>query len=183
MVISEFVSRIAGVLRFQLSTILRRNSIKYVGFKQYLGKGSHFRVSEKGKIQIGRALYLSDRSSIGAHKEGVIVIGNNNFFNSNVNMIGYKSITVGDNNLFAQNVVIVDHNHNFDSLEKPICEQGYKCKSLEIGSDCWICANTVICAGAYIGDHIVVAANSVVNGRLEKPGIYGGIPAKLIKER
>jgi len=175
--------RIIGLLRFQVSVFFRKNRIRYIGFKQYLGKGSHFRISEKGKIYIGRSIYLSDRGSIGAHIEGKIEIGDNNFFNSNVNVVSYKSVKIGDNNLFAQNIVIVDHNHNYDSLEKLICKQGYKCESVEIGSDCWICANTVICAGAYIGDHIVVAANSVVNSRLEKPGLYGGIPAKLIKER
>ena len=163
MTIRDLVPRIDGVVRFQISTIFRRSQIKYIGLKQYLGRESHLRITDKGQIHIGRAIYLSDRSSIGAYIEG--------------------KVEIGDNNLFAPNVVIVDHNHNYDSLSKLICKQGYKCKSVEIGSDCWICANTVICAGAYIGDHIVVAANSVVNGRLEKPGVYGGAPAKLIRER
>lgn len=183
MTIRDLVPRIAGVIRFQISTIFRRSQIKYIGLKQYLGRESHLRITDKGQIHIGRAIYLSDRSSIGAYIEGKVEIGDNNFFNSNVNIVCYNSIKIGDNNLFAPNVVIVDHNHNYDSLSKLICKQGYKCKSVEIGSDCWICANTVICAGAYIGDHIVVAANSVVNGRLEKPGVYGGAPAKLIRER
>ena len=34
-----------------------------------------------------------------------------------------------------------------------------------------------------IGDHIIVAANSVVTGGLEKPGVYAGSPARMIKER
>lgn len=183
MTIEKFISQIFGVIRFHLFIALRRKRIGYIGVKQYLGRGSHLQISERGKIQIGRSIYISDRSSIGAYIEGEVKIGNNNFLNSNVNIVCYKSIKIGDNNLFAQNVVIIDHNHNFDSLSEPICKQGYKCKAIEIGSDCWICANTVVCAGAYIGDHIVVAANSVVNGRLEKPGLYGGIPAKLIRER
>lgn len=181
--IENLVLRIVGVLRFQLFTMLKKNRIKYIGLKQHLGKDAHLRIFEKGKIQIGKAVYLSDRSSLEVRMEGQIEIGDNNFFNSNNNIVCFKSIKIGNNNLFAQNVVIVDHNHNFDSLEKLICKQGYKCESVEIGSDCWICANTVICAGSYIGDHIVVAANSVVNSRLEKPGVYGGTPAKLIRER
>lgn len=183
MTIRAYVIRIPGILRFHCSGMLRRKRFRYIGFKHYLGRGAHVRISERGRIQIGRAFYLSDRGSIGAHLDGIIEIGDNNFFNSNVNVVCYKHLKIGDNNLFAPNVVIVDHNHNFDSLEKPICKQGYKCKAVEIGSDCWICANTVICAGSYIGDHIVVAANSVVNSRLEKPGVYGGSPARLIKER
>lgn len=41
----------------------------------------------------------------------------------------------------------------------------------------------MITPGSYIGSHIVVASNAVVTGRLEIPGVYAGIPAKLIKRR
>ena len=68
-------------------------------------------------------------------------------------------------------------------MELPICRQGYRLNPVSIGSDCWICANVVICPGAIIGDHIVIAANSVVRGGLTEAGLYAGAPAKLVKRR
>lgn len=183
MEMSKIIGRLFGLIRFHLSAIIRRKSIHYLGIKQYLGKGAHLLVSEKGKITVGRSLYVSEKSNIGAHLSGILEIGNNNFFNTNTTVTCLEKITIGNDNLFAQNVVVVDHNHNYDSLNLPICRQGYKFKPVTIGSDCWICANVVICPGATIGDHIIVAANSVVSGTLEKPGVYAGAPAKLIKKR
>lgn len=183
MTISEIVMRCIGALRIYINVIFKKRRIHISGIKQYMGKNAHLRISHKGMIDIGKALYLSERSSLGAHDNGVLKIGDNNYFSSNINVVCYLSIKIGDNNLFAQNVIILDHHHNYDSMETPICKQGFKYKPIEIGSDCWICANTVICPGTYIGNHIVVSANSVVKGRLEKPGVYAGSPAKLIKER
>lgn len=179
----EIILRLLGVLRFYFRILIKKNRIHVSGLKQYMGRNAHLRITQNGKINIGKSLYLSERSSLGAHYNGILEIGNNNYISSNVNIVSYLSIKIGDNNLFAQNIVIVDQNHNYDSIEIPICKQGFKCKPIEIGSDCWVCANIVICPGTFIGDHIIIAANSVVKGRLEKPGVYAGSPAQLIKER
>jgi acetyltransferase-like isoleucine patch superfamily enzyme len=52
-----------------------------------------------------------------------------------------------------------------------------------IGNDVWIGRGCLIQPGTVIEDGVVVAANSVVRGTLKSNGIYGGIPAKLIKYR
>lgn len=177
------IDKILGVIRFHIGQMLKHHSVSYKGLKQYRGKNSRIITSKKGTISIEKKLYLSTNSSIEAYNGGKIIIGSNNFFNSNNHIVSFEKIQIGNNNLFAQNVVIVDHSHCYDDIEIPICKQGYKCKPVNIGSDCWICANVVICPGTEIGDHIVVAANSVVKGVLIQPGVYAGCPAKLIKKR
>lgn len=52
-----------------------------------------------------------------------------------------------------------------------------------IGNDVWIGCNVVIKSGVTIGDGAVIAAGAVVSGDLEPYGVYGGVPAKLIKYR
>lgn len=183
MELSKIITRAHGLLHFHFTVMTKRQSIRYKGLKHYLGRYAKITTSDTGKIVIGQAIYISDRSDISAHLNGKLEIGNNNFFNTNTTVMCLDEITIGSNNLFAQNVVIVDHNHNYDSMELPICRQGYRLNPVFIGSDCWICANVVICPGAVIGDHIVIAANSVVRGRLTEPGLYAGAPAKLVKRR
>lgn len=161
--IIKFIKKLRGVVKGNLTIKCHLTSISSNGIKQYLGKHSYLRTESKGRIAIGHSLYVSERCIVGAYNGGILHIG--------------------DNNLFGPNVVIVDHNHKYDDCDRLICRQGFETKSVSIGSDCWICANVVITPGSYIGSHIVVASNAVVTGRLEIPGVYAGIPAKLIKRR
>ena len=66
-------------------------------------------------------------------------------------------------------------------------ENKYADKSLGleviIGNDVWIGADVTILAGSIIGDGVIVASGAVVSGCLEPFGIYGGVPAKLIRYR
>lgn len=52
-----------------------------------------------------------------------------------------------------------------------------------VGSDVWICDNSLIIAGVTIGDGAVVAAGSVVTKDVPPYAIVGGNPAKVIRYR
>ena len=66
----------------------------------------------------------------------------------------------------------------------PIRHQGVVRKGIKIGSNCWIGAKSTILDGVVLGDGCIVAAGAVlIEGRYEHNGIYGGVPAKLIKYR
>ena len=52
-----------------------------------------------------------------------------------------------------------------------------------IGNDVWIGYESVILPGVHIGDGAVIAAKSVVVGDVPPYAIFGGNPAKLIKQR
>ncbi|MCX6132015.1 MAG: DapH/DapD/GlmU-related protein [Proteobacteria bacterium] len=56
-------------------------------------------------------------------------------------------------------------------------------KRTTIGNDVWIGANVVILDGIDIGMGAIVAAGSIVTKDIEAFGIYGGIPAKFIRQR
>jgi acetyltransferase-like isoleucine patch superfamily enzyme len=52
-----------------------------------------------------------------------------------------------------------------------------------IGSDVWIGSHVTIMSGISVGHGAVIAAGAVVTRDLEPYGIYGGVPAKLLKYR
>ena len=52
-----------------------------------------------------------------------------------------------------------------------------------IGDGVWIGANAFINPGIRIGSNTVIGANSVVTKNLEANSIYGGVPAKLIRQK
>ncbi len=174
------IEKIFGFFKYNFLRILNFRKIYTKGLKGYLGTGSKMIVKNKSKIYLGDKIWISDYCALVSTGRG-LNIGDNCYFNSNVRIISMDQIEIGNNCLFGPNVVIVDHNHKHDDLKKLICNQGYEHKKVEIGSDCWICANVVITPGSRIGDRIVVAANSVVIGNLTISGTYAGAPAKLIK--
>ena len=154
--------------------------LKLSGYKYYLGKNVKINTENGGKCYLGKKTWLSDNTYFSANG-GDIVLGYNNFFNSNCKLVAKAGITVGDNNLFGPNVVAFDNDHNYENLEMLICKQGYTVAKIEIGSDIWIGANVTICKGVRICDHVVVGANSVVTKSITEPGVYAGVPARKIK--
>lgn len=96
----------------------------------------------------------------------------------------YPNVSIGDFTLLANNVNIIGGDHKYTTPEVPIIFNGRDTfKVTHIGKDCWIGANSIIMTGVKIGNGCIVAAGSVVTKDLEPYGIYGGIPARKIKDR
>ena len=52
-----------------------------------------------------------------------------------------------------------------------------------VGNDVWIGRNSVILPGVHIGDGAIIAAQSVVSRDVPPYTVYGGNPARFLKER
>src|SRR5215218_3048534 len=79
-------------------------------------------------------------------------------------------------------VMIHTANHRFDR-DRPILDQGWEKRPVEIGADCWIGMGVCILPGARLGDGCVVGAGSVVAGELGPNCVAVGNPARAIKSR
>lgn len=168
---------IAFILYRLIAINLPRSSTPYVGhlFKQIRGFLTRFlfkKMGENVNIENGA------RFGYGAKIE----IGNNSG-------IGVKALIppdtiIGDNVMMGPECIIYASNHKFTATDKPIIEQGYfPAKQTIIADDVWIGGRVIILPGKKIGQGVIIAAGSVVTKDLEEFGIYGGNPAKLIKNR
>ncbi|GET24466.1 hypothetical protein NT017_07950 [Prolixibacter sp. NT017] len=101
---------------------------------------------------------------------------------------------IGDNVIFANHVSLVGrYDHHYQQIGKPtrlasqIREKDYNWKGLYqktiIEDDVWIGLGTIILSGVTIGKGSIVAAGSVVTKDVAPYSIYGGNPAKKIKNR
>lgn len=91
-------------------------------------------------------------------------------------------ITIEDFALIGSGVHIYVSNHEFRDTSQPIFFQGHSdIKPVVIGSGCWIGANAIILPGVTIGSNSVVAAGSVVTKSVPSFMVYGGNPAKFIR--
>lgn len=94
-------------------------------------------------------------------------------------------ISFGNDVLCAGNVAFIGKDdHRYDIVGKSIWEspRGDKFKTI-IGNDVWIGYGTIILSGVHIGNGSIIAAGSIVVHDVEPYSIYGGNPAKKIKNR
>jgi acetyltransferase-like isoleucine patch superfamily enzyme len=96
----------------------------------------------------------------------------------------YPKVTIGAYSMLANNVSIIGDDHEYKTVGLPIMFAGRaRFKPTKIGKDVWIGAHSIIMTGVTIGDGSIIAAGSVVTKNVEEFAIYGGIPAKKIKNR
>lgn len=120
-----------------------------------------------GRIVIGKNLNFRRNFIINISGEGKVLIGDNVFFNNDVSLNSHEMITIGNNCIFGESVKIYDHNHKFSDPNVMISEQGYSCRSVYIGNNCWIGSGVIILAGVTIGDHVVIGAGCIINDDVE----------------
>lgn len=96
----------------------------------------------------------------------------------------YPRVTIKSFSIFANNVSIIGGDHRYDVVGLPVGLTGRaEIKPTVIGRDCWLGAHSIINCGVNIADGCIIAAGAVVTKDTEPYGIYGGVPAKRIKNR
>lgn len=102
--------------------------------------------------------------------------------------------TVGDYVIFGNRVAIVGrYDHNYQQIGVPtrlamqMQDADYNWKGLGlitvIEDDVWVGYGSTILSGVKIGTGSIIAAGSVVTKDVEPYSIYGGFPAKKLKDR
>lgn len=149
--------KIREFYRFLRMSFLRwKLNLKYVHKTFYMGRGC----SVSQDLSAGAYSYLGPRCLI------------------------YPKVTIGNYTMLANDVSIVGGDHVYDIPGRPIIFSGRaKLKSTVIGKDVWVGAFVKIVTGVKIGNGAIIALGSVVTKDVEAYSVYGGIPAKKIKDR
>lgn len=96
----------------------------------------------------------------------------------------YPKVKIGAYTMLANDVRILGGDHRYDIAGKPMIFSGRDVlRPTIIGQDCWIGAYTIIMCGVKIGDGSIIASGSVVTKDVEPFSIYGGVPARKIRDR
>jgi len=137
--------------------------------------GSGTLVGRQCTLSVG---YLSDDDKLPARG---LVIGDRCVIGARASFTAHESITVGDDVWFGQDVFVSDASHGYQDPDTPIGEQFGLHEPVAIGSGSWIGHGAIILPGTTIGRNVVVAAGSVVRGKIEDHAVVGGVPAKVIR--
>ncbi|HEX8649809.1 MAG TPA: acyltransferase [Pyrinomonadaceae bacterium] len=104
---------------------------------------------------------------------GELIIERYAFINQGVRMEGRKTIRIGEGSLIGPFCCIENVNHRPEGSEElPVI----------IGKGAWIGGGSILLPGAEVGDGAVVAAGSVVRGRVAPHELWGGVPARSLRK-
>jgi virginiamycin A acetyltransferase len=116
---------------------------------------------------------------------GDIVIGEDTRIGGLSQLLSGHGIRLGKHVNVAAAVSIVPLNHSSESRHVPMVEQGFMPSrgGVVVEDDVWIGTRSVLLDGTYIEEGAIIAAGSVVRSRVPKYTIWGGNPARYIKDR
>lgn len=153
---------------------LRRNAItsspfvpRVVRYALYRAAGIH---TESPNIFSGVTFRGSAPVSIGART----FVNHGTVFEANA------PITIGADTHIAMECLFVTSDHpwqddgQFSNLSTNV--------PITVGDRCWLGARVTVLPGVTIGDGVVVAAGAVVTKDCEAHGVYGGVPAKRLRD-
>ncbi len=120
---------------------------------------------------------------LGDFPTSFVEIGHHSHFAPYGVLYGWGGLTIGAYVNVAAHVVMATVGHHDEITDVPMALAGEKAGPITIGEDVWIAANVTICANTTIADGCVIGANAVVTRDTEPMGVYGGVPARLIRPR
>lgn len=141
-------------------------------------------------IEIGQDVVILPFCEIVVHKrnprserEGKLVLEDNSVIAAGVNIRAAGGrVRIGRHSGIGQHSTLVAVNHQVRAgtlyLRAPWDTSR---AGIDIGENVWIGSNSVILPGVHIGDNAVVAAGSVVTRSVPAGEIWGGVPARKLK--
>lgn len=136
-----------------------------------------------------KTLLKSCGDNVSVHKNVVLLgldnleIGDNVSIHPFCYIDGTGGLVIGKDVSIAHSSTILTTEHLYSDLNIPIKDQGIKNIPTVLKDDIWIACGVRILAGSHISNGTIIAAGAVVKGYIKPNSIYGGIPAKFLKDR
>jgi acetyltransferase-like isoleucine patch superfamily enzyme len=111
----------------------------------------------------------------------VVRIGDRCMIGRGSHIVGHLDVEIGDDVWTGPYIYITDQNHGYADVDLPIGQQWPVDSFARIGSGSWLGAGVSVLPGADIGAHVVVAAGSVVRGRIPPRCVIAGAPARIVR--
>ncbi len=153
-----------------------KEEFRFIGLKNYLLYclfQKVFRINSQVPWPVHWSSVVSGHKNI-KYKNEVTPLG----YSPNSYIQGTNGIVVGSNVIHAVGLTIITSNHEMNDFTKHT-----KNPPVIIGDNCWLGANVTILPGIKLGNHVIVAAGSVVTKSFNQDNIViGGVPAKVLKK-
>lgn len=144
-----------------------------------LGPGFSLNIPDRGTLIIGRGVEFRRGFVCEIAGDGRVEIGAGSIFTSNALIQCSTTIEIGRRCVFAQSAMIADGNHRFRDYTRHTLDQGYDFRPIHIEDGAMVLSKCTVIAD--IGEHAVVAANSLVSKPVPAFCLAGGVPAQVLE--
>lgn len=148
------------------------------GRNVYLGPGFSLDIPGPGSFIVGDGAEFRRDFRAEISGPGTIRIGSHAHFTYSVLIQCSTTIEIGERTMFGQSTIIVDGQHRFRDIARPMLDQGYDFHELTIADDATITTKCTIMAD--VGRRAFVGANSVVTRAVPPFTVAVGAPARPI---
>jgi acetyltransferase-like isoleucine patch superfamily enzyme len=164
--------------------LIRKLKARYYFKSGNIGLGRGIRIHGISyDIKVGNQTSFYDHCIFEFGHNSQLSIGSNVILSYGVLLSCQKKVFIGNDVQVGEYTSIRDTTHDYSNTDLPMKYAEDISEEIFIANDVWIGRGCIIFPGSVIEEGVVVASNSVVKGRLARNGIYGGIPARLIKLR
>lgn len=157
----------------------RTHTTVRIGAESRLGDGVRFRL-RGGSIEIGEHVDIRGNAVLAA-AGGRMSFDGYNILSWASAVHCAESVHFSRYVYIAEHVTIVDNSH-FHTDPDGWSYHNSRSAPIEIGVDTWICPKATITSGVTIGEHAVIASNTVVVKDAPDGVLVSGVPGKVLRE-
>jgi acetyltransferase-like isoleucine patch superfamily enzyme len=144
----------------------------------YLGPGFSLHMPDRGTFIAGDNVEFRRGFRAEVVGDGRVRIGAGSVFTYSVLIQCTTTIDIGERCMFGQTTILLDGQHRFRDLDRPMLEQGFDFHPLRIEDDATITTKCTIMAD--VGRRAFIGANSVVTKPIPAYTVAVGMPARPI---
>jgi acetyltransferase-like isoleucine patch superfamily enzyme len=172
--------RLMSALRKRWAILRNPEADVRFGAGTYLGPGFSLHAPFGGTFHAGDNVEFRRgfRAEL-AGPDARIEIGDGSVCTYDVLMQCGTRITIGRRCMFGQATLVVDGNHRFRELDRPMLEQGYDYRPITIGDDATVTTKCTIIAD--LGERVFIGANTVVTRPIPAFTVAAGVPARELE--
>lgn len=170
---------------------IRTQAIVLAGNGLNIAIGNHFKLEQGSRLFIQKDWRIGDHVQIATNcalfsrespSAGILSIGDSTHIGDNTIIDVADDVTIGSTVAIGPNCVIYSHDHGYESDATAAWKGPLITRPVVIEDNAWIGSGVTILPGVTIGKRAVVAAGSVVTKDIETNSLYGGVPARKIKD-
>ena len=142
-----------------------------------VGPGVRLDVAAGAQLLLGDGCRIGERTRI-AVAAGRVELGAGAVLGERCTVVAHSGVTVGPGAQLGHGTVIVDFDHVFSDVERPIRHQPLRSTPVTIGEGARIGLGASILRGVEVGAWAIVAPRAVVTRDVAPGNHVGGVPAK-----
>jgi len=158
-----------------------RNAFKGIGENVILENG--VLVFHPENITIGNNVYIGHNTILKGYYKNELYIGDNTWIGQGCFFHSAGGLKIGNTVGIGPMVKILTSQHASDISNKDVMRNNLIFKKVEICEGADIGVGAIILPGVKIGEGAIIAAGSVITKDIPEFTIYGGVPAKFLRNR